>query len=167
MRRIDAVRTQVLAMAAVVVVAACGPRTRSSDGAPAGDSLSVTGAFSYAPPSGETVAVYFTIHNPGPAPDTLVHVNTPDAAGVSYHRSVTDGDLVRMESMSHLTVGPADSTVLSPGGLHLMLTSSRRRAPGDTIHMSLSFSRAGTRVVLVPVLAPGDEPAGHGAHQDH
>lgn len=153
--------------ALLLTLAACRPQGGATGGTSAADSLTVTGAFSYAPPSGETVAVYFTIHNPGSAPDTLVHVNTPNAAGVSYHRSVTEGDMVRMDTMALLTVGAADSTVLAPGGMHLMLTSATRRAPGDTIHLSLSFARAGTRVLAVPVLAPGDDPPGHDDHRNH
>jgi copper(I)-binding protein len=109
--------------------------------------------------------VYFTITNPTDQPDTLVHVNTPDAAGISYHRSVTDGGLVRMERLELLSVSPRDSLVLAPGGTHVMLSSLKRRNPGDTIHISLTFARHGTRVLAIPVLAPGEEPAQDHSHE--
>ena len=107
--------------------------------------------------SGEA-AVYFTVRNAADYPDTLMHVITPEAAGISVHRSVTSGGLVTMERLDWLAVGAKDSLVLAPGGTHLMLTGLKRKAPGDTIHLSLTFVHAGTRVLSVPVFAPGDAP---------
>jgi copper(I)-binding protein len=131
----------------------------SQGGAPAErQGLTVIGAYAYAPPSAEEVAVYFVVRNPTGVADTLVHVTTPEAAGVMYHRNVTDGGLVRMEHLETLVVGARDSLVLSPGGTHLMLTSPKKTTPGDTLHLGLSFARAGTRLLSVPVLAPGDPP---------
>jgi len=122
--------------------------------------LSVGGAYGYAQPGASEVAVYFVLRNPAASPDTLVHVNAAEAAGVMFHRNVTDGALVRMEHLEELVVPPRDSLVLEPGGIHLMLTDVRPVTPGDTIQLSLNFSRAGTRLVSVPVLFPGDTPPG-------
>ncbi|HEX9894615.1 MAG TPA: copper chaperone PCu(A)C [Gemmatimonadales bacterium] len=129
--------------------------------AAAADTLRVSGGFSYATPGSEETALYFTVHNPTGKPDTLVRVITPDSAAVTYHRSVTDGGLVRMEPLGLLSVPADDSLVLAPGGIHLMLLSAKRRSPGDTIHLSLAFARAGTRALAIPVLAPGEPPAAH------
>jgi copper(I)-binding protein len=142
---------------AVVLLAAAGLAAGCQRAAPA---LTVERPYGYATPSSEEVAVYFVIRNPANAPDTLVHVNTAEAAGVMFHRNVTDGGVVRMEHLETLVVPPRDSLVLAPGGIHLMLTSVRPRAPGDTVQLSLNFSSGGVRVVPVPLLAPGDPPPG-------
>jgi copper(I)-binding protein len=124
-------------------------------GSAATDQFVVEGAYAYSPPASGEVAVYFTVRNPADLPDTLVHVNTPDAAGVMYHRNVTEGGLVRMEHLEALVVPARDSLVLSPGGIHLMLTSVKPRSPGDTLHLGLNFAHAGTRTVDVVIREPG------------
>lgn len=146
----------------LLLTAGCGsgaPEAGAGNGG--SDRLRVEGAFASAPPVGEAAAMYFTVHNPSGSPDTLVHINTLDAAGASYHRSVVDGGLVRMQPMAVLEIPASDSLVLRPGGTHVMLTGLKRR-PGDTVHVSLTFAHAGNRLLVVPILAPGDEP---GAHQ--
>ncbi|HET9513584.1 MAG TPA: copper chaperone PCu(A)C [Gemmatimonadales bacterium] len=146
----------------LLLIAGCGSGGREPRAGSGGsDSLRVEGAFASAPPVGEAAAMYFTVHNPADSPDTLVHINTIDAAGASYHRSVVEGGLVQMQSMEVLEIPAGDSLVLRPGGTHIMLTGLKRRA-GDTVHVSLTFAHAGSRLLVVPVLAPGDEP---GAHQ--
>lgn len=146
----------------LLLTAGCGSGAREARAGNGGsDSLRVEGAFASAPPVGGDAAMYFTVHNPAGSPDTLVHINTIDAAGASYHRSVVDGGLVRMQSMEVLEIPASDSLVLRPGGTHVMLTGLKRR-PGDTVQVSLTFAHAGNRLLAVPILAPGDEP---GAHQ--
>ena len=136
------------------MVAAC-PGAPAGRAVAGGDELRVEGAYAFAPPSSGEVAVYFTVHNPAEAPDTLVHVNTPEAAGVMYHRNVVEGGLVRMEHLETLAVGGRDSLVLAPGGMHLMLTSVKPRSPGDTLHLALNFAHAGNRMVTVVIREPG------------
>lgn len=147
-----AVRQPALALLAAAALAMGCQRARPT--------LTVERAYGYATPGAEEVAVYFVIRNPADVPDTLVHVNTAEAAGVMFHRNVTDGGIVRMEHLETLVVPARDSLVLAPGGVHLMLTSVRPRSPGDSLQLSLNFSSAGVRVVPVPLLAPGDLPPG-------
>ncbi|HEX9164429.1 MAG TPA: copper chaperone PCu(A)C [Gemmatimonadales bacterium] len=141
-------------LAGLILLAACQGGTGGGSAASAA-ALTIEGAYAYAPPASGEVAVYFTVHNPAEAPDTLVHVNTPEAAGVMYHRNVTEGGLVRMEHLETLAVAGRDSLVLAPGGLHLMLTSVKPRSPGDTLHLALNFARAGSRMVTVVIREPG------------
>jgi periplasmic copper chaperone A len=140
------------------VLLACGGGAGNGAGNPARTAEpTVSGAYSYSVPNSTELSVYAVIVNPGGRPDTLVHVQTPDAAGVMYHRYVQDGNLLRMEHLASLAVPARDSLVLEPGGLHLMLTAGRRpRSPGDTLHMSFRFSSGAN--VIVPVLEPGAEP---------
>ena len=142
-------------VAVILIASACQAGIRDGGTARPGAELTVEGAYAYAPPASGEVAVYFTVHNPAEAPDTLVHVNTPEAAGVMYHRNVVEGGLVRMEHLETLAVGGRDSLVLAPGGLHLMLTSVKPRSPGDTLHLALNFAHAGNRMVTVVIREPG------------
>ena len=137
-----------LALLLVAVAGACR----------APEELAVTGGYAYAVPGGSEVSVYFTIRNPADRPDTVVHVNAAEAAGVMFHRNVTVGGLVTMEHLETVVVPARDSLVLEPGGIHLMLTDVRPAASGDSLRLSLAFARAGNRLIAVPVLAPGDEP---------
>ena len=146
-------------LAAALLAAACGQAGNASGGAARADEqLGVAMSYASAQAGSSEAAVYFTVRNAADRPDTLMHVITPEAAGISVHRSVTNGGLVTMERLDWLAVGARDSLVLEPGGTHLMLTGLKRKAPGDTIHLSLTFVHAGTRVLSVPVFAPGDAP---------
>lgn len=148
-------RSGLLPSVGALLALACGGGAPGGErAAPPGD-VSVEGAFAHAPPASGEVAVYFTVANAAAAPDTLVHVTTPEAAGVMFHRNVTDGGLVRMEHVETLVVPGRGRLVLEPGGLHLMLTSVRPRSPGDTIHLGLQFAHGGMRTVAVVIREPG------------
>jgi periplasmic copper chaperone A len=124
----------------------------------AGD-VKVHGAFSFAPPTQSEAAGYFTVVNSGRQPDTLLSVTSPIAAGAMLHGQVQDGGMVRMTHLEAPVVPAGDSLVLQPGGTHLMLmTLDRLPRPGDSVPVTLTFSRAGTMSVMLPVRAYGDAP---------
>jgi hypothetical protein len=124
----------------------------------AGD-LEVHGAFSFAPPTQSEAAGYFTVVNSGREPDTLVSVTSPIAAAAMLHGQVQDGGMVRMTHVEAPVVPARDSLVLRPGGTHLMLmTLDRLPRPGDSISVTLTFSRAGAVSVMLPVRAYSDAP---------
>ena len=135
-----------------------GACTARSGGVAAGD-LEVHGAFSFAPPTTSEAAGYFTVVNRGRQADTLLRVTSPIAAGAMLHGQVQDGGMVRMTNVEAPVVPASDSLVLSPGGTHLMLmTLDRLPKPGDTVPVTLTFSRAGAISILLPVRAYGDAP---------
>jgi len=143
-------------MAALLLLA--GACTARSGGVAAGD-LEVHGAFSFAPPTTSEAAGYFTVVNRGRQADTLLRVTSPIAAGAMLHGQVQDGGMVRMTNVEAPVVPASDSLVLSPGGTHLMLmTLDRLPKPGDTVPVTLTFSRAGAVPVMLPVRAYGDAP---------
>jgi hypothetical protein len=119
----------------------------------------VHGAFAFAPPTESEAAGYFTIMNRGRQPDTLIAVTSPIAAGAMLHGQVPDGGMVRMVHLDAPVIPARDSFVLTPGGTHLMLmTLEQLPRPGDTIAVTLTFARAGTVNVRMPVRAYGDPP---------
>ena len=139
----------------LLLVSACTGREKRVT---AGD-LEVHGAFSFAPPTTSEAAGYFTVVNRGRQPDTLLAVTSPIAAGAMLHGQVQDGGMVRMTHLEAPVVPAGDSLVLRPGGTHLMLMSlDRLPRPGDSVPVTLTFSRAGTVTVMLPVRAYSDAP---------
>lgn len=138
----------VLASALGAAVAGCAER---------GGSLEVRDAFAFAPPTPDEAAAYFVVRNPGDSADVLLEVRSDVARGAMLHRQVASGGRVTMEALDRLDVPPRDSAVLAPGGTHLMLVDlARLPAPGDTIHLTLRFARAGEVRVPAPVRAYGE-----------
>ena len=74
-----------------------------------------------APPGARMTAAYGTLENPGDAPVVVVGWSSPRWRDVSLHRTVTDGDVRRMEPVERLEVPARGAVALEPGGLHLML----------------------------------------------
>lgn len=121
--------------------------------------LEVHGAFAFSPPTTSEAAGYFTVVNLGSSPDTLVSITSPVAASAMLHTQVPDGGMMRMEHVSTPVLPARDSLVLAPGGTHLMLMNlDRLPKPGDSISVTLTFARAGTATVMLPVRSYGDAP---------
>ena len=116
------------------------------------------------PPGARTGAVYFrTLVNRGDLADRLIGARTPLAESVEIHRSVMDGDVMRMRRIEALEIPPGAALKLRHGGdTHLMLLGLK--APlqdGQTFPLWLRFERAGEHEVTVWVQTPRD-PGGHG-----
>ncbi len=136
----------------VCLLLLAGACTARDAGVVAVGDLEVHGAYSFAPPTQSEAAGYFTIVNGGRQPDTLLGIASPIAAGAMLHGQVQDGGMVRMTHLEAPVVPAGDSLVLRPGGTHLMLmTLDRLPRPGDSIPVTLTFARAGTVSLMLPV----------------
>jgi periplasmic copper chaperone A len=96
--------------------------------------------------------VYLTISNQGNAPDRLVSISTSVATRAEIHRSQMKGGMMTMNSIGALTLRPASSVLLRPGGLHVMLMGLK--APlkrGGSFNMTLKFEKAGSLTVKVAI----------------
>jgi hypothetical protein len=151
-----------------MVVALC---FTASGLARAQEPLHVADAWAMATPPGASVgAVYLSLHNPSAEPRILVSASTPIAARVELHRVVMQGDLMKMEKQERLTVPPASTVELEPGGYHLMLIGLKQAlAAGDELELTLELEGAEPVAVVVEIKAVGametepvTEHAGHG-----
>lgn len=141
---------------AVVLVAVAACATSEPGSVSAGD-LEVHGAFAFAPPTDSEAAGYFTIVNRGQVPDSLQGITSPIAASAMVHTQVPDGGMMRMAHVDAPVIPAHDSLVLAPGGTHLMLMSlDRLPKPGDSIAVTLTFARAGSMTLMLPVRPYGD-----------
>ncbi len=98
---------------------------------------------------------FMTLANNGQATDRLVKLSTPVAMKASLHLSVMEGGLVHMRPVEAVEVTPGESTVLKPGGLHVMLMGLK--APlieGETFTLTLTFEKAGSIEIEVTIQGP-------------
>jgi periplasmic copper chaperone A len=104
-------------------------------------------------------AAFMTLKNTGPTGDVLTGASAPVAQQAELHAHIKDGDVMRMREVEQVDV-PAGGTVrLEPGGLHVMLIGLK--APlkeGETFPLTLTFAKAGTMTVQVPVKSPAEMP---------
>ncbi len=123
-----------------------------SAGALAAAPVSVTGAWTRATlPHQNEGAAYLTLQSAGG--DTLTDISSPEAGMVMLHQSTSKNGMAGMEDMDSLPLPAGKQVTLAPNGTHLMLMDLKRSLkPGDTLHLSLHFSKGGSQNVAVPVL---------------
>jgi hypothetical protein len=106
---------------------------------------------------------YLSIENTGTEDDRLVLVASPIAGETQIHDMAMEGDVMKMRHLEDGLVIPAGQTVtLEPGGLHIMLMQLQRKlVEGETITVTLTFEKAGTVDVQLPVLGTAAKSADH------
>lgn len=132
----------------------------------AGQMVEITSPWVRATPgAARTSAVYMTLRSA--SADRLVAAGTPVADTAELHATVRDGDIMRMRPISGIDLPAGRTVALSPGGLHVMLLGLHTPLKeGEAIPLTLTFERAGTMEVRVPV-ARADAPAGMGDMGGH
>lgn len=97
-------------------------------------------------------AAYCTLVNTGTEPDTLLSVSSPACERTELHEMIEQDGMRKMRAVRNIVLPPSGSAVLKPGGTHIMLLSLHdTQRKGDTLALSLTFSRAGTTSVSLPV----------------
>lgn len=113
-------------------------------------------------------AAYLGIANHGSAADRLLKAASPAAAKASLHTHIMESGIMKMRPVAAIEVVPGKPTVLKPGGLHLMLMGLV--APlreGAAFPLTLTFERAGSVTIEVPVMKAGSMGAGLGHGNMH
>ena len=85
-------------------------------------------------------AGYLTLANNSDETITITKVSSPNYASVELHESVVRDGVARMRALKKLDIPAGTSTILAPGGKHLMLM--RPRASTDKVavdSVSLQF----------------------------
>lgn len=101
-------------------------------------------------------AVYMSLIDQGAKSDKLVAASSPVAQKVELHIFDVENGVYGMHQVDAIAITPgAASTVLRPGGAHVMLESLKRplRA-GTTFPLTLTFQNAGVLTIEVPVESP-------------
>jgi copper(I)-binding protein len=111
-------------------------------------------------------AAFMTLKNSGAAADALVAAESPVAARTELHTHIRDGEVMRMRQVSLIDVPAGESVDLRPGGAHIMLIDLKEPLKqGETFPLTLTFAKAGTVTVQVPVKSPGEMPLPEHQHQ--
>jgi periplasmic copper chaperone A len=112
-------------------------------------------------------AVYMSLIDRGSRSDELVAASSPVAQKGELHVFDVENGVYGMHKVNAIAITPgAASTVLRPGGAHVMLESLKRplRA-GTTMPLTLTFRNAGTLTIEVPVESPQPAVADAGVAQ--
>ena len=138
-----------------LALAACAERAERIPAATTAD-LSIHDAYAPASAAPDVGSLYFTVVSGGTVEDTLVQIRIV-AGHAELHDVVTEDGLTRMQHVPALAI-PAGGTVrLEPGGYHVMLTAlPGPLVVGDTLSVTLQFSRTPSVTFSVPVLTYTD-----------
>lgn len=108
-------------------------------------------------PAQKNGAVFLIIENDGEA-DKVIAANSNVAERVELHTHLMDGGIMMMREVEHYDVAADSDTVLEPAGHHIMLMGLR--APlqaGDQFPLTLTFEKAGDKVIDVEIVKSKDE----------
>lgn len=149
---------RLLTLIALVAVslAACGTNASPATG---GGAMQVVDATIDVPVNPSTAAVRFVIDNETATADTLAGVSS-DVGSAAVHRSDVDSEgRSTMLPVPSLAIPARSQVTFAPGGLHVMITGLKRELRvDDTVKLTLTFTRAGTRTVDARVVEPGSIP---------
>ncbi len=108
---------------------------------------------------------YAMIHNMGSQSDTLKSASSPIAERIEIHtHTMTDG-VMQMRKVDSLDIPANGMAMLKPGGHHLMMFGlSKALKKGQLITVTLTFEKAGSVDIMVPVGSIGASGPDHSGH---
>lgn len=118
-------------------------------------------------PNAPVAGGFLTIENTGTEPDRLVSATSDIAGDTQIHEMAMQGDVMKMRQLADGLEIPAGETVtLAPGGVHIMFMGLKQAlVEGETITVTLTFEKAGTVDVVLPIeAAAADAPTAEHAH---
>ncbi|MBE0581716.1 MAG: copper chaperone PCu(A)C [Devosia sp.] len=110
---------------------------------------------------------FLTIENAGTEADRLVSATSEVAGETQIHEMAMEGDVMKMRQLAEgLEIPAGETVVLAPGGVHIMFMGLKQAfVEGETVAVTLTFEKAGSVEVLLPVAAAAaDMPAGAMVH---
>lgn len=119
-------------------------------------SITIDHPWAPATPNGaKTAAIYMTVSNSAGTSDRLTGGSTPAAKTVQIHEMKVVNGIMHMRQLPlGLEVPASGSVTLKPGAYHVMLIGLKKPLkPGETIPVTLTFEKAGSVAVKVPVEA--------------
>lgn len=120
----------------------------------AAESLQLSQAWARAtPPNAGVAGAFLHIENTSRTADRLLSVQTDAAKSVEIHEMRMEGDLMQMRELkAGIILAAKTTTVLKPGGIHLMLIAPKQPLiEGQTITLHLIFENAGKRTLQFKV----------------
>ena len=142
----------IIASAALIAgVTACSSDDTATTGSP---EITVTGQWArQSPMATDMGAAYMTIE--ASAEDELIgaSVDMSVAMMTEVHETVTVDGGMKMQEVASIKVSPDQAIAMEPGGFHVMLMGLVKPLEiGQTIEVTLKFSKSGDKVIDVSVL---------------
>ena len=129
--------------------------------------LNISGPFTRATlPNAPVGGGFLTVENTGTEPDRLVSATSSAAADVQIHQMGMEGEVMRMRPLPDgLELPAGESIVLAPGANHLMFMGLKQAfIEGETVLVTLTFEKAGTVEIMLPVLGTAADAPTHTGH---
>ena len=106
---------------------------------------------------GNAGAAFMTITNIGGADDKLISAATANAKKTEIHETKMEDGIMKMRMvMGGLTIPAGGKVELKPMGLHVMLMGvTEKLIEGETLMLTLTFEKAGSVELSVPIAGPG------------
>jgi copper(I)-binding protein len=99
-------------------------------------------------------AIYMTISSP--KPDRLLSASAPVASKTDLMTMAGGSSAMEMKYLKAIDIPAGKPVSLNAGGLHVWLAGLKRPLKaGESFPLTLSFEKAGKRVVTVSVVKPG------------
>jgi len=112
------------------------------------------------PGGADVTAGYMTVRNRGANRVRLLEVESTDFSRASMHRTVREGERMRMEPISELVVPPGEKRTFEPGGLHVMLHEQRLDFhEGDRVELTLICGEEHGRFPFTATVRSNGSPA--------
>ena len=110
-------------------------------------------------------AAFMSLHNTGGVDHAIVAASTASAEVVELHTHTKDGNVMRMRRVDAITLKAGDTTVLQPGGLHIMLLGlTGALSPETSIDLELTFADGSRKAIVAPVRKVDGMHQGQGHH---
>lgn len=145
-----------------VLLAAAPAAFAQADGT---SKISVEQVWARATPAGAaTGAVYMTLANKSDTADRLTAASSDVASKVQIHEMAVVKGIMQMKELADgLPIPAGGSVTLKPGGYHVMLIGLKKRLiAGQTLPLTLTFAKAGTMSITIPIQAIGATEGGQG-----
>ncbi len=126
------------------------------------DNLEITGAWARAtPPRAKNGGAFLTVTNHGMVADKLVAASTEMAKKTELHNHINDNGIMRMRHVPHVEVPAHGQAVLKPGSYHVMMMGLKGPLrEGEMLMVKLTFKKAGTVMVHMPIMKGTAMPKG-------
>ena len=118
-------------------------------------------------PNAPVAGGFLTIENTGTESDRLISLTSEIADETQIHEMAMQGDVMKMRPLTEgLEIPAGETVVLAPGGFHIMFMGLKQTlVEGETITVTLTFEKAGTVDVVLPIeAAAADAPTAEHAH---
>jgi len=148
-------------LAMMAILTAVAPAAFAQGGGPS--TITVEQPWASATPAGAmTGAVYMTLANKAKDADRLTAASSDVASKVQIHEmAVVNGIMTMRQLVNGLAIPAGGSVTLKPGGYHVMLIGLKKQlVMGQSLPLTLTFAKAGTISITVPIKAIGASQGG-------